>query len=117
MPYRDRATVQRWIEEYPQRGSALRSTVSVLEQGFTPGPDSALVVVSLPHAPTLTYIQPIVTSGRVVWAVTFEARSETLTLGEAAVRQLADQFAEMSALCRYLQDRTDRADRSDAAGV
>lgn len=107
MPYRDQATVEGWLREFTRLHPDMGTSVSVLENDFTAGPDSGLVVVSLRTASTLTYIQPIHRDGVPRWVVTFEARNESFQLEAAGVARLADDLHMVAGICEYLQSRTD----------
>ncbi|MFT4280875.1 protein-L-isoaspartate carboxylmethyltransferase [Microbacterium sp.] len=106
MPYRDQATVERWVEEF--RGlQPVKTHVSVLEKDFTSGPDSGLVVVSLRTASTVTYIQPVLIEDLPRWTVTFEARNESFDLDSEGVAALAHDLSMLAQLCEFLQTKTD----------
>lgn len=109
MPYRDQATVDGWVRAFLASHPDVATDVSVLEQDFTAGPDSGLVVVSLRNASTVTYIQPVVEDGVPHWLVTFEARTESFDLDAAGVAKLAHDLAAIAAMCEFLQSETDAA--------
>lgn len=85
----------------------METSVAVLENDFTAGPESGLVVVSLRTASTLTYIQPIHRDGSPRWVVTFEARNESFQLEADGVTRLADDLRSIARILEYLQSRTD----------
>ncbi|WP_454129267.1 protein-L-isoaspartate carboxylmethyltransferase [Microbacterium aurum] len=116
MPYRNQATVQRWVDDYLAENPEQSGSVTVLEKDFTPGPDSGMVVVSLSNADTVTYIQAAVTDGLPNWLVTFEARSEGFDLDGAGVHRLASDLFTIAGLCDYLQRRTEAAMAAIARG-
>lgn len=109
MPYRNKATVQGWIEDYLAAHPAYTSSITVLEKDFTPGPESGMVVVSLRNASTVTYIQALVDDLGPRWLVTFEPRSEAIDLDAAGVAALAADLVSLAELCGYLQGRTEEA--------
>jgi hypothetical protein len=109
MPYRDRATVASWLDEFRASNPEVETEVSVLDQDFTAGPDSGLVVVSLRHASTVTYIQPAIRDDAPVWIVTFEARSESFDLDAPGVSRLAHDLTAIARICEFLQAKTDAA--------
>lgn len=108
MPYRDRATVESWVQEFNGAQRHLDTHVSVLEQIDATHPDTGLVVVSLRNASTVTYIQPVVRETP-QWLVTFEARDHDLELDAAGMAQLAADVSLVAALCDFLQAKTDAA--------
>jgi hypothetical protein len=107
MPYRDQATVESWVSDFYRSHRGMSPEVSVLEQNFTSGPESGLVVVQLRTASTVTYIQPVVTDGVPRWIVTFEARAEQLDMDAEAVAKLSADLQLLSELCAHLQSATD----------
>lgn len=107
MPYRDRARVAEWVDEFLTENLRLRDRVSVLDDGFAPGPNSAIVIIELHHAPTLTMLQAFVADGHPRWRAVFEGRGEQVDATCSQVRDLADDFADISRLCTHLQARTD----------
>ena len=114
MPYRNRATVQRWVDDYLATRPEPGTTISVLEKDFTPGPESGMVVVSLRNTSTVTYIQAAMTDGLPHWVVTFEPRSEGFDLDAAGVAELSTDLATIAGLCDYLQRRTEATMASPA---
>ena len=116
MPYRDQATVDGWVREFLESNADTDTEVSVLDQNFTAGPDSGLVVVSLRNASTVTYIHPVYADGAPHWLVTFEARGESFDLDFAGVAQLAADLSLISRMCEHLQIETDAAVQMKAVG-
>ncbi|WES63152.1 hypothetical protein P0L94_11865 [Microbacter sp. GSS18] len=109
MPYRDRATVDSWLREFLQVNHDIATEISVLDQDFTAGPESGLVVVSLRNASTVTYVQPVMREGEPVWIVTFEARSDSFDLDAPGVADLAHDLDTLARICDFLQTKTDAA--------
>ena len=109
MPFRNKATVQGWVDEYLVEHPDYSRTIAVLEKDFTPGPESGMVVVSLSNASTVTYIQAAVDESGPHWLVTFEPRSDGFDLDAAGVKRLSDDLAAIAGLCDYLQTRTEAA--------
>lgn len=107
MPYRDRATVSAWIDDFTQT-TMYETTVTVLEQDGASSADSGLVVVELRTAGTVTYIHPVVRE-RPTWIVTFEARDYDVDLDAGGVAKLLADVQTVYDLCNYLQQRTDDA--------
>ncbi len=109
MPYRDRATVDSWLREFRASNPDIATQISVLDQEFTAGPESGLVVVSLRNASTVTYVQPVMRDDEPVWIVTFEARSDSIDLDADGVADLAQDLDVLARICEFLQRKTDAA--------
>lgn len=107
MPYRDRTTVERWVNEYNGSHGADSLGVAVLDKNYEAGPNSGLVVVTLRSANTITFLHPEIRQGVPTWIVTFEGRSSSMDLDDTALRQLAEDIAALAELRTYLQDKTD----------
>lgn len=107
MPYRDQATVESWVASFLETLDGELPDISVLEQYYTEGPETGLVVVSLRNASTVTYLQPSVRDGQPVWLIHFEAREDAFDLDGTEVARLAEDLLLLSRLCNYLQGRTD----------
>jgi hypothetical protein len=73
VPFRSRATLETWLDEFRQLGYPVPGALRVVEQDGGEGANSGLVVVELANTPTSVYIQPIV-QGSSRWVVSFEAR-------------------------------------------
>lgn len=106
MPYRSKATVQSWVDEYLTTHTEDAVVVTVLEKDFTPGPESGMVVVSLRNASTVTYIQAVVDDSGPHWVVTFEPRAEGFDLDAPGVARLSSDLGAIARMCAYLQERT-----------
>lgn len=109
MPYRNKATVQGWVDDYLAHHPERTGSVTVLEKDFTPGPESGMVVVALRNVSTITYIQAGVDETGPHWLVTFEPRTEGFDMDAAGVAQLSEDLLVVAGLCDYLQVRTDEA--------
>lgn len=107
MPHRDQATVSAWVREFSELGHAMGTSVDVLPHEEEAG-DTGLIVVRLREASTVTYLHTV-TRETVKWVVVFEAREDAMELDAAAISQLAADLALVSALCGFLQAKTDAA--------
>ncbi len=108
MPYRDHTTVQSWVADFLSTYEGGTPDLSVVEQYFTEGPETGLVVVQLRSASTITSVQPtVLDDGVPTWRVHFAARDEGFELDGAGVARLAADLQLVSLLCTYLQTRTD----------
>lgn len=107
MPYRDRTTVESWVNEYIAAHDADSLGVAVLDKNFEAGPDSGLVVVTLRSAHTITLLHPEIRSGAPTWVVTFESRSSPIDMDDADLRLLAADITDLADLRAFLQQKTD----------
>ncbi len=115
MPFRSRATLQAWIEEFEELGYTVPGAVYVAAQDGDEGANTGLVRVRMRNASTETYIQPEV-QGAVRWVATFERREEELALTAAQAHELAQELSLISALCAFLQAKS-AAITAASAGV
>lgn len=102
MPFRSRATLESWLDEFRALGYPMPGGLRVIQQDGDGGANTGLVVVELVNAPTSIYVQPIV-QGSPRWVVSFEAREKQVELDPAGVAGLASELAVVSALCAFLQ--------------
>ncbi|WP_336644626.1 protein-L-isoaspartate carboxylmethyltransferase [Microbacterium sp. USHLN186] len=107
MPYRDRARVEGWVNEYNATHDVEALRVGVLDKNFESGPNSAIVIVTLRSASTITFLHPAIRKGAPVWMVTFEERNEPVDLDDAGLRLLAEDMCAVAELRSYLQEKTD----------
>lgn len=105
VPFRTKATLEEWVEEFGLLGYPQASQVRVIVQDDLDGGDTGLITVTLTDATTVTYIQPIMV-GSPRWVVTFEAREDQLELAAADVARLSSDLAVVSALCAFLQAKS-----------
>jgi hypothetical protein len=105
VPFRSKATLERWLEEFLAQGGTLASPVSVLTQEGLDGLDTGLVVLDLLNAPTQVYMQPVAPDDA-SWAVTFLAREADASRTPESVAALAVELAAVAELCGYLELRS-----------
>ena len=105
MPFRSMATLQSWVEEFERLGFPTKGSIRVMRQDGEDGADEGLVAMRLPGSPTEIYIEPP-GPGERDWKITFEPREEYVTLGAAAVQTMARELATLSALCSFLQEKS-----------
>jgi len=101
MPFRSRATLEKWLDEFAQLGYLL-GAARVIEQDGGDGANTGLITVLLAGGGTTAYVQPIV-QGSPRWVVSFEPREDLLELDPAGVAQLSSDLSALSALCAFLQ--------------
>jgi hypothetical protein len=102
MPFRSRATLDDWIDEFRALGYPIAGELRVIEQDGGEGANTGLVVVELRNTPTSVFIQPVV-QGSSHWTVSFEPREDTVELDPPGVAALSAELAVVSALCAFLQ--------------
>ena len=105
MPFRNAATLQRWLDEFAAAGNVIVGSTHVMEQDGADGADTGLVGVGLMNASAITYMQPEAPdSAR--WLVTFEPREESIELDADAVAALARELEMVAKLCAFLQAKS-----------
>ncbi|MGP3534715.1 hypothetical protein ACTU3I_07960 [Microbacterium sp. RD1] len=112
MPYRTKAVLEDWLQEFPAYGSELLGHVAL--QDGSDGSDTGLVIVRLQNAPTGVFMQPV-GRGDPRWEVTFEARLEDLSMDADRVAALARELELASRLCRHFEAKSREHDREVAA--
>lgn len=105
MPFRNRRTLENWLEEFRDLGYPIAGTLRVMEQDGSDGANTGLVGVNLANAATVSYVQPDAPySTR--WVVTMEAREEPVVLDSAGLLNLATELSMVSALCAFLEAKS-----------
>lgn len=105
MPFRNAQTLQAWVDEFQELGYPSAGTLRVITQDGAAGADTGLIAVHLGDAETSIYIQPE-SHDSDLWKVTLEARDEAVTVGPAALFRLAGELTSISALCAFLQAKS-----------
>jgi hypothetical protein len=105
MPFRTKELLEEWIDEFRLLGYSDDATLMVMPQDGYEGADTGLVGVSFSNSPTVTYMQPV-EPGHAQWAVTMEARERDIVLDAPGVMRLAVQLTTVSALCAFLQAKS-----------
>lgn len=106
MPFRSMTVLQRWVDEFKRLDYPAEGSIRVIPQDGELGADTGLVAVRLMNSPTEIYLEPPAESG-LEWTIVFEAREEPVRLGASQVRELAAGLATLSALCAFLQQKSD----------
>lgn len=112
MSFRSASTLQSWIDEFHTLGYSVPGALKVIPQDGEAGANTGLVAVDLANASTTTYIQPEAGSPR--WVVTLEPRDESVVLGAAELLSLASELSIASALCAFLQAKSQGYSADDA---
>lgn len=105
MPFRSLHTIESWLDEFRQLGYPLGAAARAIPQDGHDGSNTGLVSVMLSSAATSLYIQPE-TIGSTEWVVTVEPREATVVLDPPGVMQLSTELATVSALCAFLQAKS-----------
>jgi formamidopyrimidine-DNA glycosylase len=107
MPFRNAATLQKWLDEFLASGDHLGfgGTVRILPQDGADGADTGLVGVHFERASTVTTIQPE-RPGSPRWLVTFEPRETAVALDAVGVEGLAQELTYVSRLCAFLETKS-----------
>ena len=105
MAFRSQDTLQVWLDEFHALGYPIAGSLKVLPQDGDEGENTGLVAVQLRNATTVTYIQPeAVDSHR--WVVTMEPRDAAVVLDAPQLLGLSAELAIASALCAFLQGKS-----------
>lgn len=114
MPFRSQHTLEAWLDEFGRLGYPLGTSLKVIQQDGDGGADTGLVGVALGSSPTGAYIQPE-RVGSTRWVVTFEPRDTPVVLDSAALMHLSSELATVSALCAFLQAKSNEFAGEDEA--
>lgn len=114
MPFRNLATLESWIAEFRDLGYETAGSVKVIVQDGDDGADTGLVGVRLAYASTAVYLQPA-TDARGRWEATMEPRDEAVVLDAAGLLRLSSELAVLSALCTFLQTKSQVSSTVDSA--
>ena len=109
MPYRDKSTVDGWVADWLRHRDTDRADIAVLDDRSVPRANSAVVVVMLRSASTITHLRPVLRDERPCWVATFEPRDDLIELDHSGLRTLAEDMALLGDLLDTLQSRTDAA--------
>ncbi|WAC70394.1 hypothetical protein [Microbacterium sp. SL75] len=105
MPFRTKATLQAWLDEYAASGAGGGGIAFVADQEPVDGIDSGLVIFPLANATTSVYLAPIAV-GAPDWRVTFEAQPEITELSPQSVQDLCRELLHAADLCAFLQRKS-----------
>jgi hypothetical protein len=100
------------LEEFRQQGHPGAEHIRVLPQDGYEGANTGLVAVQLADGAVASYIQP--DSGSLQWVVTMEPRDDAVTLDAESLMDVATELSVISALCSFLQDKSEAFVGEDA---
>ncbi len=104
MAFLNLATLEAWVEEFREQGYDIPGTIRVIPQDGEQGADTGLVSAGLASVSTVVYIQPAAVDAD-EWCVTFEARTEPVSMDPATVVAMANELTVIAALCSFLEGR------------
>ena len=112
MPYRTKATLERWLEQFHQtrEGGML---INVAVQDGEGGADTGLVIVPLRDGIAEIYMEPTAI-GSPEWAITISTVAGSTDLSPSQLQGLAAELAVAASLCQFLQDRSADDSEDDA---
>jgi hypothetical protein len=96
--------LQAWIDEFRTLGYVGAENLRVVPH--TDEHDEGLVAAQMSFGPTRYYVAPSAPGGR-EWRITFEEREEPVSMTASRLLRLSSEFATLSALCAFLQARSD----------
>jgi hypothetical protein len=107
MPFRNAATLEKWLEEFLASGdhAGFAGTVRVLPQDGADGADTGLVGVQFERLATTTAIRPE-EPGSPRWLVSFEPRDAPVTMRPEQMTALAEDLVYVARLCRFLERKS-----------
>jgi hypothetical protein len=114
MPFRNLETLETWLEEFRALGYPIKGSVRVIPQDGDGGANTGLVTVRLANASTPTSIQPS-DEDPTRWVATMEPRDASVILDAARLLELSSELAMMSALCGFLQAKSQAYTVADEA--
>jgi hypothetical protein len=107
-------TLRSWLDEFSELENVTPGALKVIQQDGDGGANTGLVAFRFENASTVAYVQPE-RPGSMTWMVTLEPRESSITIDAAEVRDLADELALLSALCAFLQAKSEAFVGQDTA--
>ena len=106
MPFRNLETLESWLDEFRELGYPLAGALKVIVQDGAGGADTGLVGFRLANAATFVSIEPAAGSDAASWVATMEPRETEEVLDSAGLLSLSGELATLSALCTFLQSKS-----------
>ncbi len=107
MPFRTMTTLQEWVDDFRALGYDDAGILRVIPQDSEDGADAGLIAAQLKSVSTTFFVAPGPEVHSTEWAVTFEPREDAAPLPAGRVMALAGELATLSALCSFLQARSE----------
>ncbi|MDQ1206461.1 hypothetical protein [Microbacterium sp. SORGH_AS_0862] len=104
MPFRSKATLETWLDEF-HRSREAGDLIRVAVQDGSEGGDTGLVLVPLRTAHISIYMEPI-EIGDARWRVTLEPQTETTVLTSFELQHLAAELSVAAELCAFLEAKS-----------
>jgi len=104
VPFRSKATLETWLEEF-HRSREAGDLIRVAVQDGSEGADTGLVIVPLHNADISLYMEPI-EIGDERWRVTLEPQTETTVLTSFELQHLASELSVAAELCAFLEAKS-----------
>ncbi|WDG17006.1 hypothetical protein [Microbacterium sp. Clip185] len=104
MPFRSKATLETWLEEF-HRSREAGDLIRVAVQDGSEGADTGLVIVPLHNADISLYMEPIEV-GDSRWRVTIEPQAEMTVLTSFEMQRLAAELSVAAELCAFLEAKS-----------
>ncbi|WP_314506857.1 hypothetical protein [uncultured Microbacterium sp.] len=114
MPFRNLDTLESWLQEFRALGYPIAGSVRVIPQDGDGGANTGLVTVRLANASTPTSIQPS-DEDPTRWVATMEPRDASVILDAPRLLELSGELAMISALCGFLQAKSQAYTSADEA--
>jgi hypothetical protein len=105
MAFRNLETLESWLAEYRETGSAGAASARVMVQDGDGGADTGLVTFQLDHASTVVFIQPAAQDAA-GWVATMEPREDAIVLDAPGLLALSAELAAVSELCAFLEQKS-----------
>lgn len=111
VPYRSKALLEEWVEEFRSQGHAIAGELNVALQDGSDGGDTGLVIVHLQNEFADIYMQPVGLDDP-LWEATLTSRREDLVLTPYQLAGLAAEIVVAGNLCTFLQFKSLDWDRA-----
>lgn len=106
MPFRTLSTLQTWVDDFTALGYDT-GILRVIPQETDDDDDTGLIAAKLRSVSTTFFVAPEAGQDGTRWSVTFEPREDAAPLPGGRVMALSAELAMLSALCAFLQSRSE----------
>lgn len=104
MPFRSKATLERWLQEFTsQRGAG--DLIKVVVHDGPEGSDTGLVIVPLRDSTASIFMEPVGV-GDPEWRITIEPQADLTVLTSHEVNAFAMELLVAAELCAFLEARS-----------
>jgi hypothetical protein len=112
MPFRNMETLESWLDEFRSQGYEVVGSVEVIPQDGDDGANTGLVTFTFVNASTPTFVQPV-DDDPTRWVATMEPRDASVVLDAPGLLELSGELALLSALCAFLQAKSEAYTATD----